>query len=149
MRRILSTIAVLRNEYAALRLQSTGNGIFVVTLADWLFPPPQPAWGVDEKPELPVKEEEEESSHLQTHLPDEREIPPPPTGLDHSDRPPSKPRARSGKYSLTHRAGTVGRHIDRKNFTQALVEHAAYGYEIGLAKAGHFSVIPARWHRLP
>lgn len=96
MRRIFGHIAVLRDEYAALRLQSTGNGIFVVTLADWLFPPPRPGLGVDEKPELPVKEEEEESSHLQTHLPDERGLPPPP-GLDHSDAPPSKPIAKYAK----------------------------------------------------
>ena len=62
VRRLFSHIAVLRDQYAALRLQSTGNGIFVVALADWLFPPPRPALSVDENLQLPVKEEEEDSS---------------------------------------------------------------------------------------
>ena len=61
-RRLFFHIAVLRDQYAALRLQSTGNGIFVVALADWLFPPPRPALSVDENLQLPVKEEEEDSS---------------------------------------------------------------------------------------
>jgi hypothetical protein len=68
MRRILCNIAVLRDEYAALRLQSTGNGVFAAGQAGWLFPLPRPGPGFDEKQQLPVKEEEEDTSHLQTYL---------------------------------------------------------------------------------
>jgi len=96
-RRLFFHIAVLRDQYAALRLQSTGNGIFVVALADWLFPPPRPGLGVDEKPVVPVKEEEEESSHLPTRLPIEGEIPPLLNDLDHNDGPSSKPLAKFAK----------------------------------------------------
>jgi hypothetical protein len=105
-RRLFSHIAVLRDEYAALRLQSTGNGIIVVALADWLFPPPRPGLGVDEKPEVPVKEEE--SSHLPTCLPDEREIHPP-AGLDHNNRPPSKPVTKYAKHKPAMRGGFAPR----------------------------------------
>jgi hypothetical protein len=73
-------------------LQSTGNGIIVLALADWLFPPPRPGLNAYEKPEVPVKEEEEESSHI----PNESGLPPPP-GLDHSDVPSSKPIAKFAK----------------------------------------------------
>ena len=38
--------------------------IFVVTLADWLFTPPRPGFGLDENLQLPDHEEEEEDSSL-------------------------------------------------------------------------------------
>jgi hypothetical protein len=92
VRRLFSHIAVLRDEYAALRLQSTGNGIFVVTLADWLFPPPRPGLGFDGNQQLPVKEEEESS-----HLPIDFDFPPPPDDHDLNDLPPSKPLPKFAK----------------------------------------------------
>ena len=97
IRRILCHITILRNTYAALRLQSAGNGVFVIALADWLFPPPRPSLDVDENLQLPVKEEEEEFSRLPTHLPVKGEIPPLLNDLDHNDGPSSKPLAKFAK----------------------------------------------------
>ena len=54
-RRLYGHFTVLRKTYSALELQSTGNGTFVLVLADWLFEPRRKGYGFKQKP---VKEEE-------------------------------------------------------------------------------------------
>jgi hypothetical protein len=103
VRRLFSHIAVLRDEYAALRLQSTGNGIFVVTLADWLFPPPRPGLDAYENWQLPVKEEEVLTRSIQ---PDENLLL---NDHDHGSQKSSKPPAICPKRKPAARpAGSTG-----------------------------------------
>ena len=40
-RRLYGQFTVLRKTYSALKLQSAGNGTFVLALAEWLFAPPR------------------------------------------------------------------------------------------------------------
>ena len=56
VRTLYGHFSVLQNNYAALRLQTAGDGIFVVVLADWVFPPVPPG---RKKLQTRVKEEEE------------------------------------------------------------------------------------------
>jgi hypothetical protein len=72
VRTIYGHLSALQNTYAALRLQSTGDGIFVVVLADWVFPTPKSGETDCKTLQMPVKEEEEDSI-----LKPRRETPPP------------------------------------------------------------------------
>jgi hypothetical protein len=79
VRTIYGHMSVLQDKYAALRLQTAGDGIFVVTLADWLFELPK-AEELDCKTlQTPVKEEEEDSIN-----PSRRELTLPPPD-DHQE----------------------------------------------------------------
>jgi len=80
VRTIYGHISVLQNKYAALRLQTAGDGIFVVILADWLFEPLKPGELDCKNLQSPVKEEEEESI-----LESRRELTPPPSDSDHQE----------------------------------------------------------------
>jgi hypothetical protein len=70
VRTIYGHLSALQNTYAALRLQSTGDGAFVVVLADWLFEPLKPGELDCKTLQTPVKEEEEQLTHI-----DSKEIP--------------------------------------------------------------------------
>jgi hypothetical protein len=61
VRTLYGHISVLQKKYAALRLQTAGHGLFVVELADWVFPPPNSGKKARKSLQLPVKEEEEDS----------------------------------------------------------------------------------------
>jgi hypothetical protein len=60
-RRLYGQFTVLRKMYSALELQSAGNGTFVLTLAEWLFAPPQEGYSFKQNA---IKEEEEDSINL-------------------------------------------------------------------------------------
>ena len=59
-------MSALQNKYAALRLQSTGDGIFVVVLADWVLEPLKPGELDCKTLQTPVKEEQEELTSLES-----------------------------------------------------------------------------------
>ncbi len=69
-------IAILRGYHAALRLRSAGNGLFILTLANWLYPnKPSGLKILDSKNlESPVKESESEQEEEE----EENLLPPPP-----------------------------------------------------------------------
>jgi hypothetical protein len=60
VRRLYGQFTVLRKTYSAFKLQNAGNGTFVLTLAEWLFSPPQEGYSFKQ---IAIKEEEEESIH--------------------------------------------------------------------------------------
>jgi hypothetical protein len=64
VRTIYGHLSALQNKYAALRLQSTGDGIFVVVLADWVLEPPKPGDFACKSLQTPVKEQEEELTSI-------------------------------------------------------------------------------------
>jgi hypothetical protein len=53
-------IAVLRDTHSALRMQDAGDGAVIFLFADWTRPALSASKGYSGKPELPVKEEEED-----------------------------------------------------------------------------------------
>jgi len=86
MRRILCNKTILRNLYAALRLQSTAEDrVFAVGQAGWLFPPPRSGSGFDEKQQLPVKKKKKITIFKHT-----RNIPLLLNDHDHANQKPSK-----------------------------------------------------------
>jgi hypothetical protein len=88
-------LSALQNTYAALRLQSTGDGIFVVVLADWVLEPPNPGEPDCKSLQTPVKEEEEDSIN-ESRI----ELPPLPPDSDQEEECEGKPQknAKFGKH---------------------------------------------------
>jgi hypothetical protein len=68
VRTIYGHMSALQNKYAALRLQTAGDGIFVVVLADWLFEPLKPGELDCKNLQSPVKEEELTSIESEKNL---------------------------------------------------------------------------------
>jgi hypothetical protein len=87
VRTLFGHLAVLRNKYSALHLQTIGDGTFVVELAEWVLPPEKPAKEHCNSLQLPVKEKEEDSM-------DESCIdsPPPPPSEEEFEGKPRHPR---------------------------------------------------------
>jgi hypothetical protein len=66
VRTIYGHLSALQNKYAALRLQTAGDGIFVVILAGWLFEPLKPGELDCKNLQTPVKEEQEELTSIES-----------------------------------------------------------------------------------
>jgi hypothetical protein len=103
VRSIYGHLSALQNKYAALRLQSTGDGIFVVILADWVLEPPKPGEFDCKSLQTPVKEEED--SILESRI----EIPPLPPDSDQEEECEGKPQknAKFGKHKPLHKSMRV------------------------------------------
>jgi hypothetical protein len=130
VRTIYGHLSALQNTYAALRLQSTGDGIFVVVLADWVFPTPKSGETDCKTLQMPVKEEEEDSI-----LKPRRETPPP-DDSDQEEECEGKPRrtAKFGKHKPLRRpnralsAGLRQQILEAGVFPNLLEEIAASSY---------------------
>jgi hypothetical protein len=86
VRTIYGHLSVLQKKYAALRLQTAGDGIFVVVLADWLFEPLKTGELDCKNLQSPVKEEEESINESRI------EIPPLPPDSDQEEEYEGKPQ---------------------------------------------------------
>lgn len=56
--RLYGHITILRNDYAALRLQSAGDGQMIITFADWVLPKQQNPPGRFKNSKVPYEEED-------------------------------------------------------------------------------------------
>jgi hypothetical protein len=101
-RRLYGHLTVLRKTYSVLELQSTGNGTFVLVLADWLFESHRKGYSFKQKP---VMEEEESLDESRLEIP-------PPDSSDQEEGSGEKPRqiAKFGKRKPPHKS-TRGRYL--------------------------------------
>jgi hypothetical protein len=67
LRTLYGHIAALRDEHAALRLQSAGGGMYIIVFADWVRPEIKPP-GLCKNLQSPVKEEESDSQNIDQNL---------------------------------------------------------------------------------
>jgi hypothetical protein len=81
-RRLYGHLTVFRKTYFVLELQSTGNGTFVLVLADWLFESHRKGYSFKQ---TPVKEEEESLDESRLEIP-------PPDSSDQEEGSGEKPR---------------------------------------------------------
>jgi hypothetical protein len=86
VRTLYGHLSALQNKYAALRLQTAGDGIFVVVLADWIFEAPKPGELDCKILQKPVKEEEDSIHESRI------EPAPPPPDSDQEEECEGKPR---------------------------------------------------------
>ena len=104
VRTIYGHISVLQNKHAALRLQTTGVGIFVVVLADWLFEPQKAGKRDCKSLQTPVKEEEEKVSIDSSAM----ELIPPPDSIQEEEYEGEPGKiAKFGKHKPPHKSKRV------------------------------------------